>query len=365
MSDLDLIRRAQYWISQVGQPRGAGSPRLLVIGVCQAGSVAKAIRYLLPEAQVDFLSVFTLGRRYRRLADLIAKAEGYDAVFTSIYLPPFVDSGTILDFRARPNVHVIPTVAFAAYHPDVVSIGTQDHATLRGLVSGPMGHSHSAVTLYAYLAGFSEAQALRLFSESVFERLGYYEFWNESVASLCRIGAEAGFDLAPSINRWSRRGCFMHSTNHPKLFVMSDIAKGLLDTAGLSFEPCDLDAFLPDDLGGMGSWPVYPEIAAHYGVPGSALFFKAETPRSGPARTMSRSAYVAAAYAYYRRRSRDSLVSTRVEAWRADPATVSFLRAAAGQAANALPMTAHRPSVLNSLSVAIGRMRLGRPGLRM
>ena len=364
MPIIDAVRRAQYWLSHVGKPQ-TRSARLLVLGVCQAGSVAKAMRYLLPDAQVDFLSVFTLGRRYRSLADLIAKADGYDAVFTNIYLPPFVDSGTILDFRARPNVHVIPTIAFAAYHPDVVSIGSQDHATLRGLVSGPMGHSHSAVTLYAYLAGFSEAQALRLFSEPVFDRLGYYAFWDESVVSLTKSGAEADFDLAPYINRWSRRGCFMHSTNHPKLFVMSDIARGLLDRVGISFETCDLDAFLPDDLGGMGSWPVYPEIAAHFGVPGSAVFFKAETPRSGPARTMTRSAYVAAAYAYYRRRSRDSLVSTRVEAWRADPATVDFLRAAAGQDANALLESAQQPSVLSNLSVAMSRRRLGRSGLRM
>ena len=271
------------------------------------------------------------------LADVIARAERYDAVFTNIYLPPFRDGGTILDLRAQPNVHVIPTIAFATYHPDVVSIGVQDHATLRGLISGPMGHSHSAVTLYAYLAGFSQAQALRLFSEPVFERLGYYEFWDESVASLRRLGAEAGYDLDAHLTRWARRGCFMHSTNHPKLYVMSDIARGLLGKAGIAFEECDLDAFLPDDLGGMGSWPVYPEIAQHYGVPGSALFFKAETPRSGPARTMTRAAYIAAAYAYYGNRPRGILVSQRVQAWRGDPATTDFLRAAAGRGDGAPP----------------------------
>lgn len=350
MPKLDTLRRAQYWLSLVGKPRTKRSPRLLVMGICQAGTVAKAMRYLLPDAQVDFISVFTIGRRHRRLADLIARADGYDAVFTNIYLPPFRDGGTILDLRARPNVHVIPTIAFAAYHPDVVSIGRQDHATLRGLLSGPMGHSHSAVTLYAYLAGFSEAQALRLFDESVFERLGYYDFWSESVASLRRLGREADYDLDAHLTRWARRGCFMHSTNHPKLYVMTDIARGLLGKAGIPFESCDLDAFLPDDLGGMGSWPVYPEIARHYGVPGSALFFKAETPRSGPARTMTRAAYVAAAYAYYGRRPLDVLVSQRVQAWRADAATVEFLRAAAGPGPDA-GQPAPRP-----LSLRAGRL---------
>ncbi len=352
MSTLDAVRRAQYWLSQVGKSR-ARNPRLLVLGVCQAGTVARAMRYLLPDAQVDFLSVFTLGRRFRRLADVIARADRYDAVFTNIYLPPFRDGGTILDLRARPNVHVIPTVAFAAYHPDVVSVGVQDHATLRGLISGPMGHSHSAVTLFAYLAGFTQAQALRLYDEAVFERLGYYEFWDEAVASLRRLGSEAGYDLDGHLTRWARRGCFMHSTNHPKLYVMSDIARGLLGKAGIAFEECDLDAFLPDDLGGMGSWPVYPEIAQHYGVPGSALFFKAETPRSGPARTMTRAAYVAAAYAYYDNRPKEVLVSQRVQAWRGDAATVEFLRHAAGHREEA-PLASRRGARALAGSIVAG-----------
>ncbi len=329
MPSLDAVRRAQYWLSQIGKRRPR-APRILVMGNCQAGTVAKAMRYLLPDAQIDFISVFSVKRRFRRLADLIARADSYDAVFTSIYLPPFKDGGTIRDLRARPNVRAIPTIAFAAYHPDVVSVGVQDMATLQGLVSGPMGHSHSAVTLYAYLAGFSPAQALNLFSERVFERLGYYEFWNEAVASLRKLGVEADYDLDADIARWSRGGCFMHSTNHPKLVVMADIARGLLRKAGIPFETCDLESFLPDEGAGMGSWPVYPEIAQHYGVPGSALFFKAETPRSGPARTMSRADYIAAAYAYYDGKPKEVLVSTRVQAWRADPATVEFFREAAG-----------------------------------
>jgi hypothetical protein len=329
MQSLDAVRRAQYWLSQIGKHRSQ-SPRILVLGNCQAGTIAKAMRYLLPDARVDFISVFSVRRRFRRLADLIARAAAYDAVFTSIYLPPFKDGGTIADLRARPNVRAIPTIAFAPYHPDVVSVGVQDMATLQGLVSGPMGHSHSAVTLYAYLAGFTPAQALKLFDERVFERLGYFEFWNEAVASLRRLGAEADYDLDADIARWSRRGCFMHSTNHPKLTVMADIARGLLRKAGIPFETCDLESFLPDEGANMGSWPVYPEIAQHYGIPGSALFFKAETPRSGPARTMSRADYVAAAYAYYDGKPRDALVSTRVQAWRADPATVEFFRGAAG-----------------------------------
>jgi hypothetical protein len=137
----------------------------------------------------------------------------------------------------------------------------------------------------------------------------------------------------------------MHSINHTKLYVVADLARGLLTRAGVPFEECDLDAFLPDDLGGQGSWPVYPEIAQHYGIPGSALFFKAETRRSGPARTMSRAEFVAASYANYDRRARHLLVSQRVQGWRDDAPTVEFLREAAGRGDTPLRSTAQVPAL--------------------
>lgn len=334
MFSVDSLWRARHRLAQFGK-KPTGSPRILVVGVCQAGSIAKAMRFLLPDARVDFVSAFTAARRFPRLADLIAHADGYDVVFSSIYLPRFKDGGMIETLRAHPKVRLIPTIVFAAYHPDLVHVGVQDAATLGGLISGPMGHSHSAITLYAYRAGYTPEQALRLFSDPVFERLGYFDLWADSVAYLRGLGAQADYDLDTHLTRWARRGCFMHSINHTKLHVATDLARGLLAKAGIPYGDCDLDAFLPDDLGGLGSWPVYPEIAAHYGVPGSALFFKAESRRSGPARTMTRAAFVAAAYASYDTRSRGDLVCQRVQGWRDDPETVEFLREAAGRGEDA------------------------------
>lgn len=344
MFSVDSLWRARHRLAQIGR-RPTGSPRILVVGVCQAGSIAKAMRFLLPDARVDFVSAFTAARRFPRLADLTAHADGYDVVFSSIYLPRFKDGGTIETLRADPKVRLIPTIVFAAYHPDLVHVGVQDAATLGGLISGPMGHSHSAITLFSYLSGFSQDQALRLFSATVFERLGYLDLWAESVAYLRNLGDQADYALDTHLTRWARRGCFMHSINHTKLYVAADLARGLLAKAGIPYGDCDLDAFLPDDLGGLGSWPVYPEIAEHYGVPGSALFFKAESRRTGPARTMTRAAFVAAAYAGYDRRPRGDLVCQRVQGWRDHPATADFLREAAGRAPEAIRSPGRPPAV--------------------
>ncbi len=94
MLTVDSLWRVRHRLAQIGKKR-TGSPRILVVGVCQAGSMAKVLRYLLPDAQVDFVSAFTANRRFPKLVDLMAHADGYDHVYSSIYLPRFKDGGTI------------------------------------------------------------------------------------------------------------------------------------------------------------------------------------------------------------------------------------------------------------------------------
>ncbi|WP_375456578.1 WcbI family polysaccharide biosynthesis putative acetyltransferase [uncultured Methylobacterium sp.] len=347
MFDIADLRRARYRLSQLAAFRRqpAGSPRILVIGVCQGAAIARAMRFLVPEAEVTFVSSFKAARRFPRMRDLLAEADRHDRVFSNIYLPPFRDGGTIEALRAHPRAMLIPTIVFSAFHPDLVNLGRQDASRLAQFVSGPMGHAHSGLALFGYHAGLAPAQVLRLFSEPVYRRLGYLDGWAASVAHLRSLGEQAGYDLDPLLVRWARRGCFMHANNHIKMHVAADLARGLLDRAGIAYGACDLDAYLPDDLGAFGSWPVYPEIGTFYGVPGSALFLKAATPRTGPARTMTLPVFIAKSYESYARRRPETLVCRTVDAWLADRDVSSFLRAAAGDALRP-PATPGRISAL-------------------
>ena len=343
--DIDTVRRASLHLARRVRTarRAPGSPRILVVGVCQGAAIARAMRFLIPEADVTFVSAFKAAREFPRIRDLLAEAGRHDAVFSNIYLPPFRDGGTIETLRAHPRTVLIPTILFSAFHPDLVHVGVQDAARLGGLTHGPMGHAHSALALFGFRAGLAPEQTERLFARPVYERLGYLDGWAASVAHLRMLGGQAGYDLDGLVARWARRGCFMHSVNHIKMHVAADLARGLLDKAGFAYGDCDLDAYLPDDLGGFGSWPVYPEIAEHYGVPGSALFLKAATPRTGPARTMTRREVIAKSFDAYARCPRESLTCERVEAWLADGETAAFLRDAAGPVAVS-PRTAGAPA---------------------
>lgn len=304
------------------------APRILVIGICQGAAVAQAMRLLLPEADLTFVSAFDAAAHHPRLSDLVTLSRRHDITFTNSYLPRFKDGGTLADFTAATRAVVMPTIVFAAFHPDQVRVGRADRPEAGGLI-GPMGHAHSALAVFGFLEGLGLDGTLRLFDERLYRALGYLDMWEPSVAALRALGLETGYDLEADLMRWSRRGCFMHSDNHPKMYVAADLARGLLHRAGIGYSPCDLDSFLIDTLLNGGSWPVYPPIARRYGVPGNALFLKVETPRSGPARTMTLRQFVEASFARYSRQPRANLTCARVEGWRADDAIRAMLREAA------------------------------------
>ena len=319
-------RQAQ---ARARRARAGSSPRVLVIGICQGEAVAQAMTLLLPEADVTFLSAFGLARRIPTMEALIAEVRRHDVVFTNNYLPAFRDGGSLDTLRKATGVTVMPTVVFGAFHPDMVRVGVIDRPESGGLL-GVLGHAHSALAVYGYLEGFGVSRTQRLFDGEVYRALGYLDLWGASVASLRAAGRDVAYDFDADLMRWARRGCFMHSDNHPKIYVAADLARGLLDRAGIAYTDCDLDSFLPDTLLGGGSWPVYPPIAEHFGVPGSALFLKVETPRSGPARTLTLRQFLEASFERYDRYPRESIVSERVRGWQADPAITAMLRSAAG-----------------------------------
>jgi hypothetical protein len=230
----------------------------------------------------------------------------------------------------RARFRAVPAIVFAAFHPDLVYVGGPGTAH-PAFLDSPVGHYHSAIALYAYLAGLSVEGALRLFSRETFAYLGYLDLWRYSQETLLQIGREAGMDLAPHLLLWARRGCFMHSVNHPKMPVAADLARILLESAGIPFTDYDLDGFLIDDLGLKGMWPVYEPIAQHYGVTGSSMFQPQATRRQRmPERVLTLPDFVAESFAIYARTDRGALVSDRVQSWLATEPVNVVLRALAG-----------------------------------
>ena len=217
---------------------------------------------------------------------------------------------------------------FSAFHPDMVYAGQVEDLSALKLARSPMGQYHSAIALCAHRLGLTPAQAGRLFREDVFRSLGYLDQWEPAVRETLAGGVGIGFGLEREMSRWGRRGAFMHVINHPKAFVVGDIARRLLTESGLAPEPVEIEDYLGDELARDVVWPVYPPVAEIYGITGSYLF--KTKPRGDAFPTLyDLPGFLAASFALYDAADPGSLGCARVDAWIAAPEIVALFRAAA------------------------------------
>lgn len=308
-----------------GRRKRDGGPRIAVVGNCQSYGVAYGMKLLEPEATVDRFTM--IGHSRAGLGLLVATLDTYDHVFAQDFLAGHLRKGGGSQdlVRLLPKTMLFPSIGFAAFHPDQIFI--RDPARLHGYVEGPLGPYQSALCLFAFLKGLSLDMANALFNENVFEAVGYLDMWGAAARELLDMAqGKFGLDLSAELMRWSRRGVFMHSSVHPRGFVLCDIAKKLLEAAGLAQRAMNADYYDIDELARSAIFPVYPPIAKRYGAPGSYLFKPENHHISlgvGELSTLPR--FLAQSYEVFRRRDEAQLSNPRVEGWLADEASSRIL----------------------------------------
>jgi hypothetical protein len=105
----------------------------------------------------------------------------------------------------------------------------------------------------------------------------------------------------------------MHAHNHPRLRVLLDVAKALLERLGENTLPVEALDYLQDTFAVSATWPVYPEIAERLGIRGSYLFKPASV---GPVdvrglRLLDLEQFVNASFEAFRQVGRKDLGSDR------------------------------------------------------
>jgi hypothetical protein len=294
-----------------------GAPRIAVVGNCQSFGVAYGMKLLNPASQVDRFTIVRKG-----VADLKMLARtlaGYDHVFSLEFQQGFLRGGGWDELRAiMPKVSPIPSIVFSGFHPDTIYILD---ATRGGQpIEGPTGPYHSAIALFAYLRGMSVEQTEALFSADLFDALGYFDVWPESSREFLDLAKASGLDLSAELLRWSRAGTFMYSMNHPKAFVLFDVAKALLSRARLPAAPVEFDDFAVDDIVRGAVYPVYPEVAERYGHRGSYVFKRANYALGrSVGEFLGLRDFIEACFAVYRTCQRPQLMAHRMQGWSADP----------------------------------------------
>jgi hypothetical protein len=255
--------------------------RIVVIANCQALGLGRCLQLMAPDAEVLVTSPV-------RLPSLVTAARSVDVVVSQ---PAPAGDPTAFAQR-RDRLVLVPRIVFSGFHPDMGFLLCDG----RHLPS-PTGAFHSRLTLWAYMRGLSVAQTVTLFDEKTFERLGYFDRWQQAWRELIAEGEATGMPLDAMLTRWRRHGCFMLGVVQPQLFVLADIAAAVLDALDRRPAFADVAPFLHDELKNETVWSVYPPLADRLGVPGDYAF---KAPGQGPPRLFDLSEFIEASFHSYR-----------------------------------------------------------------
>jgi hypothetical protein len=307
--------------------RPGSAPRIAVVANCQSFGVAYAMKLLNLDATVHRFPV--IFKSWIGVKTLARTLKLYDFVFFQPFGPGYVRGGSaepILQELNDPTL--LPTLIFTGFHPDQVYV--HDRAKGDAPINGPIGPYHSALAFFAYRAGLTVDAALRLFNREVFDSIGYFDVWNGATEAFLKQGQEFSLDFREDLLRWSRRGCFMYSSLHPKPFVFFDFARQLTQKAGVPTRPINFDDYAVDDLVRGSVYPVYPEIAEFYGIQGSYIFKGAHFSfGTGLGEFWNLRDFVTDSYRAYAKYQLDQLANERVQDWLDDAEISGFLRSIA------------------------------------
>lgn len=171
------------------------------------------------------------------------------------------------------DVLSIPYFHFQGLHPDCFHLGVGDAAVPSVLKAGNL---HSRIVVAAFVLGLSERDCAAAFSAHTYERLGYFSQYETEKTNLLERFTTKEIDLASAFACWQQAGSFLYTYNHPKAYVFNDIIVEALSGRYLGApgreKAREALTEIPDYLDPSIRWPIYPEIAARYGLQSEFLW---------------------------------------------------------------------------------------------
>lgn len=239
--------------------------RLAILGNCQAMALARCINAIADGIAATGTDIYSApGLEGIDLAAVLANNDLL-LVHPNHLLQQAINARCA---HERNRIRTVPAIAFPAYHPDLVYVV---HSSGKRFSEGPLSDYNSSLALYGWRKGMGTTQVLELFTEEVYGKLGFFEYWESSRDTLLKNAEILDYSLKESFNAWTRRGCFMHSINHPKYFALADLARMVLRRLGIGIWPIG-EEFIYDHFVDGPVWPVYPEIGRRLGIEGHYLF---------------------------------------------------------------------------------------------
>jgi hypothetical protein len=233
-------------------------PPVLVVSNCQTPGIANSMQSVTDEFKI--VAIHIKNAQGKTTDYYIENYAKYEHLFV---IPQLGRSLKEIPELASKTT-LLPPVYFSGYHPDSIYV-FKDGRPFRGI-----GDYHSCIAFSAFFEGCSEEETERFFNADVYQMAGYFQRWQSAKTTMMAQFRGLGFSAEDHFYRWCAPGAFMHTTNHPKIRVLADVAIDALRTLGSKIKghPDTIE----DGLASSVVFPVYPEIAAITGANGSYRF---------------------------------------------------------------------------------------------
>lgn len=238
------------------------SRTILVVGNCQIGGIAAALKWIFPSDQVSAVP-FNPNVFKGDSSDLAKQIATADIVLGGDYVETLLKRQNVIP----RHFTTIPRLYFSAFHPDIVA------AKVRSSGVRYPSRYNSAICLWAYSNSIEPTDASRLFTKNTFGRLGYFDQWDKSVTQMRSSFETNGLDFDRFFLAAKRDAVFMYTVNHPRVSLLIWIAKLLAVRIGHDKSVWGKEILISDALSRVEIWPVYPDVAHELAVPGSYTWF--------------------------------------------------------------------------------------------
>lgn len=289
--------------------------RILLISNCQVQPLKHGLANVCRDIEIDIIPVHVIapGKRAEVFSKYVANKATYTCVLSVALSDEFgpLASSVIKNSFAPLPVLSIANIYFDGTLPDICYVGG-----LNARVPGPISEYHSRIAVLGYLMGLPVETTVRMYCDAVYRHLGYYDSFQQSLDEMARRDAETDIPLGDLLETKVREGnCFL-SHNHPTSLIMAAyinkvgdvlVQRGLAEPSGLKLSQETFINFLAQSV----IFPVYPEIAAHHGLPYETSYvFRTATVGDEPSKTIALEDFVRAEYRAFQSADQGILRST-------------------------------------------------------
>ena len=237
--------------------------KILVYANCQTNQLVTTLQFSLIGRASAIAAVDANNPESAQQLQKAAEEQIFDLVITNLAT---AESERFFD---RNTIVAIPDIHFGGFHPDVVYFSLKSNPTQpQFFMKNP---TISAIALWGHLKNLGPKEIAQLYTEQVFDELGYMDYFDVSCAALLKSFENAAINPRFLDRHISSREVFMYGPLHPKLEVTMSLCFGLLEKLGIAPSQSydSLYKMMPDPLQPEYAWGCFPPLAARLGVPGS------------------------------------------------------------------------------------------------